>query len=85
MSDVGSILLRWFLFRFDTEWRSRGCSSQFLVTHKQTQADMKIKWKRLTKYGSICEGAETKVRLSYNYDWSKPPSECCVRSDHSLP
>lgn len=71
--------------RFDTEWRSRGCSSQFLVTHKQTQADMKIKWKRLTKYGSICEGAETKVRLSYNYDWSKPPSECCVRSDHSLP
>jgi len=71
--------------RFDTEWKSRGCSNQFLVTHKQTQADMKIKWKRLSKYGSICEGAETKVRLSYNYDWSKPPSECCVRSDHSLP
>eukprot|EP00092_Neocalanus_flemingeri_P087060 GFUD01109798.1.p1 GENE.GFUD01109798.1~~GFUD01109798.1.p1 ORF type:complete len:324 (+),score=72.69 GFUD01109798.1:85-1056(+) len=71
--------------RFDTEWKSRGCSNQFVVTHKQTQADMKIKWKRLAKYGSICEGAETKVRLSYNYDWSKPPSECCIRSDHSLP
>jgi len=71
--------------RFDTEWKSRGCSSKFLVTHKQTQADMKIKWKRLAKYGSICDGAETKVRLSYNYDWSKPPSECCIRSDHSLP
>jgi len=72
-------------FRFDTEWRSRGCSNKFLVTHKQTEADMKIKWKRLRKYGTICEGAETKVRLSYNYDWSKPPSECCVRSDHNVP
>jgi len=71
--------------RFDTEWRSRGCSNKFLVTHKQTEADMKIKWKRLRKYGTICEGAETKVRLSYNYDWSKPPSECCVRSDHNVP
>jgi len=71
--------------RFDTEWRSRGCSNKFIVTHKQTEADMKIKWKRLMKYGSICEGAETKVRLSYNYDWSRPPSECCIRSDHSLP
>ena len=49
--------------RFDTEWKSRGCSSKFLVTHKQTEADMKIKWKRLVKYGTICEGAETKVRL----------------------
>lgn len=71
--------------RFDTEWQSRGCSNKFLVTHKQTEADMKIKWNRLRKYGFICESAETKVRLSYNYDWSKPPSECCVRSDHSLP
>lgn len=71
--------------RFDTEWKSRGCNSKFIVTHKQTEADMKIKWKRLVKYGTICEGAETKVRLSYNYDWSKHPSECCVRSDHSLP
>lgn len=71
--------------RFDTEWKSRGCSSKFLVTHKQTEADMKIKWKRMLKYGQICEGAETKVRLSYNYDWTKHPSECCVRTDHSLP
>ena len=46
--------------RFDTEWKSRGCSSKFLVTHKQTEADMKIKWKRMEKYGNICEGAETK-------------------------
>lgn len=71
--------------RFDTEWKSRGCSNKYLVTHKQTMADMKIKWKRLTKYGTMCEGEETKVRLSYQYNWDKPPSECCVRTSHNLP
>jgi len=71
--------------RFDTEWKSRGCSNKFLVTHKQTPADMKIKWRRLVRSGTLCDGEETKVRLSYQYDWSKPPSECCVRSDHDLP
>jgi len=71
--------------RFDTEWKSRGCSNKFLVTHKQTVADMKIKWKRLVRSGSLCDGEETKVRLSYQYDWSKPPSECCVRTDHHVP
>ena len=45
-------LLSFYLLcsRFDTEWKSRGCSSKFLVTHKQTEADMKIKWNRLSKY-----------------------------------
>ena len=28
--------------RFDTEWKSRGCCNQFLVTHEQTQADMTV-------------------------------------------
>lgn len=71
--------------RFDTEWRSRGCSNKYLVTHKQTMADMKIKWKRMLKYDTICGGEETKVRLSYQYDWDKPPSECCARTDHNVP
>jgi len=71
--------------RFDTEWKSRGCSNKYLVTHKQTVADMKIKWKRLVKSGTLCDGEETKVRLSYQYDWDKPPSECCARTVHSLP
>ena len=52
--------------RFDTEWKSRGCSNKFLVTHKQTKADMKIKWNRLRKDGQICEGAETKVGKVFN-------------------
>lgn len=75
------------LTRFDTEWKSRGCSNRFLVTHKQVQtnvsdfwlfhafnkthiqlnvclqtpADMKIKWKRLVRSNTICNGEETKV------------------------
>lgn len=71
--------------RFDTEWKSRGCQNKFVVTHKQSPGEMKLKWKRLQRSGLICDGVETKVRLSYNYDWSKPPSQCCVREDHSLP
>lgn len=82
---AGTIVRRKHDPRFDTEWKSRGCSNKFLVTHKQTQADMKVKWKRLSTSGSLCNTEETKVRLSYVYDWSKPPSECCVRSDHSVP
>ena len=69
------------LSRFDTEWKSRGCSNKFLVTHKQvdkyfselhtmifsylqTPADMKIKWKRLVRSNTICDGEETKVKWS---------------------
>jgi len=71
--------------RFDTEWKSRGCSNKFLVTHKQTAADMKVKWKRLSKTGTLCDTEETKVRLSYIYDWNKPPSECCLKDNHNVP
>jgi len=71
--------------RFDTEWKSRGCNNKFLVTHKQTPGDMEVKWRRLVKSGTICDTEETKVRLSYNYQWDKPPSQCCARVDHTLP
>jgi len=71
--------------RFDTEWKSRGCSNKFIVTHKQTAADMKVKWKRLSKTGTLCDTEETKVRLSYIYDWNKPPSECCLKDNHNVP
>jgi len=82
---AGTTATRWHDPRFDTEWKSRGCSNKFLVTHKQTPADMKIKWKRLVRSNTICDGEETKVMLSYKYDWTKPPSECCVRNDHNVP
>lgn len=28
--------------RFDTEFRSRGCSNQYIVTHKQTPESLKV-------------------------------------------
>lgn len=82
---AGTQANRWHDPRFDTEWKSRGCSNKYLVTHKQTVADMKIKWRRLRRTGTLCDGEETKVRLSYQYDWNKPPSECCARTEHHVP
>jgi len=71
--------------RFDTQWKSRGCSNTYLVTHKQTAEDMEEKWETLVRTGTICDVDETRVMLSYKYDWSKPPSMCCVRNDWSVP
>ena len=70
--------------RFDTEYRSRGCNNAFMVTHKQTIADMFEKWRNLQKSGVICE-KESRTRLSYVYNWNVLPSNCCHRNDSSVP
>lgn len=66
--------------RFDTEYKSRGCSDQYLVTHKQSPEDMLRKHRTLTREGRLCE-QEVQLRLSYVYDWSAPPSQCCQRRE----
>ncbi|XP_055984359.1 beta-1,3-galactosyltransferase 6 [Sorex fumeus] len=66
--------------RFDTEYRSRGCSNQYLVTHKQSPEDMLEKARTLARLGRLCEH-EVQLRLSYEYDWSAPPSQCCQRKE----
>lgn len=66
--------------RFDTEYKSRGCSNQYLVTHKQTLEDMLEKHQTLTREGRLCK-QEVQLRLSYVYDWSAPPSQCCQRKE----
>ncbi|XP_076850081.1 beta-1,3-galactosyltransferase 6 [Brachyhypopomus gauderio] len=66
--------------RFDTEYKSRGCSNKYLVTHKQSLEDMLEKHQTLQKEGHLCK-EEVKLRLSYVYDWSVPPSQCCQRKD----
>ena len=71
--------------RFDTQWKSRGCSNTYLVTHKQTMEDMEDKWETLVRTGTICDNEETREMLSYKYDWTRPPSMCCVRDDWSVP
>lgn len=66
--------------RFDTEYKSRGCSNQYLVTHKQSPEDMLEKQQLLLREGRLCK-REVQLRLSYVYDWSAPPSQCCQRKE----
>ncbi|XP_039223194.1 beta-1,3-galactosyltransferase 6 [Crotalus tigris] len=66
--------------RFDTEYKSRGCNNKYIVTHKQSLEDMLEKHQTLAKEGKLCK-EEAKLRLSYVYDWSVPPSQCCQRKD----
>lgn len=65
-------------FRFDTEYRSRGCSNQYIVTHKRTVEDMKSLHDILQNTGVLC-AKEFSNRMSYQYNWTVPPSQCCYR------
>ncbi|XP_078042539.1 beta-1,3-galactosyltransferase 6 [Augochlora pura] len=62
--------------RFDTEYRSRGCSNQYIVTHKQTITNMKNMHEYHQATGALCM-KETRNRMSYQYNWTVPPSQCC--------
>uniref|UniRef100_UPI00358F3176 beta-1,3-galactosyltransferase 6-like n=1 Tax=Myxine glutinosa TaxID=7769 RepID=UPI00358F3176 len=66
--------------RFDTEYRSRGCSHQYIVTHKQSLEDMLEKQLTLKHTGRLCK-REFRTRLSYIYNWAVPPSQCCQRRE----
>ena len=73
--------------RFDTEYKSRGCFSSYLVTHKQTAEMLKTKYDNLLRTESICGGShlEYRARMSYDYNWTVPPSQCCHRGNSNLP
>ncbi|KAG7212487.1 hypothetical protein KM043_012800 [Ampulex compressa] len=62
--------------RFDTEYRSRGCSNQYIVTHKQTIENMKNMHEFHQASGALCV-KEVRNRMSYHYNWTVPPSQCC--------
>ncbi|CAD6237305.1 GSCOCG00002242001-RA-CDS [Cotesia congregata] len=64
--------------RFDTEYRSRGCSNEYLITHKQSTESMKALHDYYTMTGNLCS-KEFSSRMSYHYNWTVPPSQCCVR------
>ena len=65
-------------YRFDTEYRSRGCSNLHIVSHKQSIADMYQKHNQLKENGKLCL-RETRLRNSFIYNWSGPPTQCCKR------
>ena len=77
---------RWHDPRFDTEHVSRGCHNSYIVTHKQDPAVLRTLYKNLLETGRLCgHSGQYRRRLSYIYDWSVPPSLCCVRNDTSIP
>ncbi|XP_077976204.1 uncharacterized protein LOC120341315 [Styela clava] len=65
--------------RFDTEYKTRGCSNAYIVSHKQSILDMKTKQKFLESHGKLCE-KEFSNFPGYEYNWDVPPSQCCERT-----
>ena len=70
--------------KFDTEFESRGCHNDYIVTHKQTIISMREKYNHLQAHGLLCKQL-VQTRRSYNYNWSVPPSQCCIRNDSTIP
>lgn len=64
--------------RFNTEYQSRGCRNSYVVSHKQSVADMLSKHKLLQSEGMQC-AKEFQTRPSYVYNWSTDPTKCCER------
>ncbi|EZA49545.1 hypothetical protein DMN91_005772 [Ooceraea biroi] len=64
--------------RFDTEYRSRGCSNQYIITHKQTVQSMRNMHEHYQTFGALCR-KEVRNRMSYRYNWTALPSQCCNR------
>ena len=64
--------------RFDTEFVSRGCRNEYIVSHKQSIEDMRKKHRTLKTTGQLCE-REYQTRLSYEYNWNVEPTKCCER------
>ena len=70
--------------RFDTEFTSRGCHNEYLITHKRTAEEMGELFENVRSGAGMC-GAKGEYRLrgSYVYDFSAPPSLCCERRNDS--
>ena len=73
--------------RFNTEDKNRGCFSDDLVIHRagvanmtEMQANLDLQEGKAAAQGrrrGHCR-EEFKTRGSYRYDWSAPPSACCL-------
>lgn len=62
--------------RFNTQFVSRGCRNVYIVSHKQSIDDMKSKYDNMLRLGVQCLH-EYQTKLSYDYNWTVPPLECC--------
>lgn len=64
--------------RFNTGSSSRGCSNQYIVTHKESMQNMHTRHVLWSKSGVLCEH-EFSSRPSYHFNWTVPSNRCCVR------
>nr|XP_012562500.2 beta-1,3-galactosyltransferase 6 [Hydra vulgaris] len=64
--------------RFDTEFKSRGCSNRHVVSHKQKPEDMYEKHRELQYKNRLCK-KETELIMTFDYNWNVRPSKCCKR------
>ncbi|CAH0557980.1 unnamed protein product [Brassicogethes aeneus] len=76
-SSINNIL-RIHDVRFDTEWASRGCLNQHIVTHNISERDMKMMYETIINENQMCSSDSPK-RNSYFYNWTAPPSQCCTK------
>lgn len=63
--------------RFDTEWTTRGCKQYHLVSHSINAVEMTDMYESLDADKRLCP-IEKDIRKFYIYDWTVPPSHCCV-------
>lgn len=68
--------------KFNTEYKSRGCNNNYLVMHKTSLQQMHQLSKNIKEVGELCT-EEYKNMPSYEYNWSVPPSMCCLRNNQS--
>lgn len=76
LTPVGNIL-RIHDVRFDTQWKSRGCQNNHLVSHKISVSDMRSMFDNIMSYGKPCVEENENMR-HYLYNWQAKPSKCCM-------
>lgn len=78
LSPVNNVL-RIHDTRFDTEWSTRGCQNDYLITHSVTEKVMRAMYESIINTNSICSNEEVK-RMHYLYNWTTVPSKCCNKN-----
>lgn len=63
--------------RFDTEWDTRGCQNDYLITHKRTPQQLETFYNNLRTSNVLCE-KEMVIREAYVYNFTALPSLCCL-------
>lgn len=75
LSSVNNVL-RIHDRRFDTEWTTRGCQNDYLISHKLSEKQIRAMYESIISTKNLCDRVEL-TRTYYMYNWSALPSKCC--------